>query len=363
MSNVNGKTVRNLALDFTKGVLVLFMVLYHWINYFISTEGYVYRYLRFITPSFIFITGFLITQAYLAKYDVHDPRLPKRLLQRGIKILVMFTLLNLGASLVSPKSHEGSSFGFSSLPAYLVSLYVPEAGRAATFQVLVPIGCLLILCSGLLLMRRWFDYSIYATCAILFAGIFVADVCGWVNGTLELVGIGLLGVYLGNIPTATINRLLPYSPAVLLAYGAYLAAVSKRGNLSPAGRGRLPESVIDLPGGDNLPIRGVRGNTHSHAGPILAAGLYRADCRSAIARETSACGAGARLEVDDFISGGPASDPVCRGNCGMGPDEVKNCGWALSHNVCLTPRHIPERPWQKNLFTISDLSEFGVKDE
>jgi hypothetical protein len=138
----------------------------------------------------------------------------------------MFTLLNLGASLVSPKSHEGSSFGFSSLPAYLVSLYVPEAGRAATFQVLVPIGCLLILCSGLLLMRRWFDYSIYATCAILFAGIFVADVCGWVNGTLELVGIGLLGVYLGNIPTATINRLLPYSPAVLLAYGAYLAAVS-----------------------------------------------------------------------------------------------------------------------------------------
>src|SRR5690349_11729639 len=54
---------RNPALDFTKGVLVLLMVLYHWINYFVTREGDLYRYLRFITPSFIFITGFLIAPA------------------------------------------------------------------------------------------------------------------------------------------------------------------------------------------------------------------------------------------------------------------------------------------------------------
>ena len=44
------------ALDFTKGALVLIMVLYHWLNYFYGPRGDVYRYLRFLTPSFIFIT-------------------------------------------------------------------------------------------------------------------------------------------------------------------------------------------------------------------------------------------------------------------------------------------------------------------
>src|SRR5439155_17798294 len=32
------------ALDFTKGALVLFMVLYHWLNYFVSPQGEMYRY-------------------------------------------------------------------------------------------------------------------------------------------------------------------------------------------------------------------------------------------------------------------------------------------------------------------------------
>src|SRR6185295_1822787 len=57
---------RNPALDFTKGALVLIMVLYHWLNYFVSADGFGYRYLRFITPSFIVITGFLVSHIYLS---------------------------------------------------------------------------------------------------------------------------------------------------------------------------------------------------------------------------------------------------------------------------------------------------------
>src|SRR5579872_386052 len=49
------------ALDFTKGALVLIMVLYHWMNYFIVLDWTYYRYLHFLTPSFIFITGFMIS--------------------------------------------------------------------------------------------------------------------------------------------------------------------------------------------------------------------------------------------------------------------------------------------------------------
>src|SRR4249920_949495 len=78
------------ALDFTKGALVLIMVLYHWLNYFVSADGSWYRYLRFLTPSFIFITGFFVSHIYLAKYDPADTRLPKRLLERGLKLIAIF---------------------------------------------------------------------------------------------------------------------------------------------------------------------------------------------------------------------------------------------------------------------------------
>src|SRR5215813_5460686 len=82
------------ALDFTKGALVLIMVLYHWINYFIGPQWPYYFYLRFLTPSFIFITGFMISHVYLAKYEVTDLRLPRRLFIRGLKLMGIFLALN-----------------------------------------------------------------------------------------------------------------------------------------------------------------------------------------------------------------------------------------------------------------------------
>src|ERR1700733_9750228 len=92
------------AFDFTKGTLVLFMVLYHWLNYFYGPSGNIYTYLRFLTPSFIFITGFLISHVHSSKYGIDNPRLPKRLLVRGVKILGLFILLNLMISAIFPAS-------------------------------------------------------------------------------------------------------------------------------------------------------------------------------------------------------------------------------------------------------------------
>src|SRR5947209_3560903 len=81
------------ALDFTKGALVLIMVLYHWLNYFYGPSDN--RYMRFLTPSFIFITGFLISHIYFSRYGIAAPKLPGRLVQRGLKILGVFVLLNI----------------------------------------------------------------------------------------------------------------------------------------------------------------------------------------------------------------------------------------------------------------------------
>src|SRR5271163_3606077 len=96
------KAQRISGLDFTKGALVLIMVLYHWINYFIGPQWEYYQYLRFLTPSFIFITGFMISHVYLAKYDPADRRLSQRLFTRGLKLLAIFLALNVARTFVVP---------------------------------------------------------------------------------------------------------------------------------------------------------------------------------------------------------------------------------------------------------------------
>src|SRR5277367_6080548 len=102
------KAQRIPALDFTKGALVLIMVLYHWINYFIGPQWKYYLYLRFLTPSFIFITGFTISHVYLSKYTAADPRLWKRLFTRGLKLTTIFLALNLARNLVVPLLGTGA---------------------------------------------------------------------------------------------------------------------------------------------------------------------------------------------------------------------------------------------------------------
>ena len=109
-----GKAARNLALDFTKGALVLFMVLYHTMNYFMENRGGAWlKYLRFLPPSFIFITGFLISNVYLTRYGSGDARLYRRLIVRGLKLVMIFTLLNLLAGLVTMQTYNGKVVGLA----------------------------------------------------------------------------------------------------------------------------------------------------------------------------------------------------------------------------------------------------------
>ena len=49
---------------------MLFMVLYHWLNYFVGTYAVnTMITFKFLTPSFIFITGFMISQIQLRRYE------------------------------------------------------------------------------------------------------------------------------------------------------------------------------------------------------------------------------------------------------------------------------------------------------
>jgi peptidoglycan/LPS O-acetylase OafA/YrhL len=223
---------RLLALDFTKGALVLLMVIYHWLNYFTSHADYIHRYLRFITPSFIFLTGFLISNVHLSKSYALDPRFHNRLVKRGAKLLALFVLLNLIKSLllhhfrIVDMLDEQFSRG-NMLAVYVTgNIFLTEHNKLASFYILVPIGYLLILSACLLMIYRCYCYVFQVACTVLFLCIFVLDRQGIESATLELLGIGLLGLGIGSVPIENIKQFIGRPHWLILAYMCYAVAVN-----------------------------------------------------------------------------------------------------------------------------------------
>ncbi|HWY53284.1 MAG TPA: acyltransferase family protein [Terriglobales bacterium] len=225
----SSKNERIPALDFTKGALVLIMVLYHWLNYFIGPQGSYYEYLRFLPPSFIFITGFLISHVYLSKYQARDLRLPRRLVVRGLKIVGVFISLNAIISLLIPESSQARLLFDNSPISTLVAIFATgnfENGRPAAFYVLLPIGYLLMLSACLLIASRFYRGIFHVVCVLFLLGIFVLNLIGLKSGSLELLTIGLLGVSVGYIPIRKINVFLRHPYALVLAYVGYTIAIA-----------------------------------------------------------------------------------------------------------------------------------------
>jgi peptidoglycan/LPS O-acetylase OafA/YrhL len=223
-------TSRLPALDFTKGALVLFMILYHWLNYFVGFEADIYRYLRFLTPSFIFITGFLVSHIYLAKFNQSDTKVPKRLMQRGLKLLGVFLFLNATIVFLLPRSGRVAVDTLSL--KWIVAVFaagntlVPGSGKAAAFPVLVPISYLLLLSAGLVIASRWYKYVFQVACGLLFLSVLLSGINGTGNANLDLLAIGGLGVFLGFLPIESLNRLGRHPYALCSGYVLYLVAIT-----------------------------------------------------------------------------------------------------------------------------------------
>jgi hypothetical protein len=221
---------RNAALDFTKGALVLIMVLYHWINYFQGPHDN--RYLRFLTPSFICISGFLISHIYLSKYGIMNPRLPMRLITRGLKILGVFLLLNVIMIFLAGGPGNGrlllSDLTASNLVAVFVTgnILIPGLGKGVAFYILVPISYLLMLSAVLLIVNRIYKYIFHLTFAFFLLSILILRWNGLESSNLEMLAIGLLGVLFGYIPIEKINAFVRHPYFLGLAYVCYVGAIT-----------------------------------------------------------------------------------------------------------------------------------------
>jgi len=230
MTATSGKSNRIEALDFTKGALVLIMVLYHWIDYFCGP--YDNRYLRFLTPSFIFISGFIISNVYLRKYGISDRKLPNRLIQRGLKILGVFVVLNAIRFLLVAGRSQGPQTPTRSWLQSFVDIYVigTAAGggdlKAVAFIILVPIGYLLILSAFLLIVSRFYRYTFHVVCLSFLVCVLITNFERFEIPNLELLTIGLLGVLAGYLPIERVNAAVRHPYSLAAAYLLYLVAIT-----------------------------------------------------------------------------------------------------------------------------------------
>jgi peptidoglycan/LPS O-acetylase OafA/YrhL len=218
------------ALDFTKGALVLIMIFYHWLNYFIG-PNLDYRYLRFLTPSFIFVSGFLISHVYLSRYSAADPQLSRRLFMRGGKLWVVFIVLNLVRTLLVRKLPNASAMADQLTSKNVWDVCVIGNASAATakvvaFYILIPISYLLVFSAALVFLYGFYKYTFHAVCVLLLSSILILGLNGLHSPNLEFVTIGLLGVLAGFTSIQKINKLVGHPYVLLVAYLCYLTAIT-----------------------------------------------------------------------------------------------------------------------------------------
>jgi hypothetical protein len=193
--STNSSSDRDFSLDFVKGVLVVVMVIYHTMNYFSTAGDQGFGYVRFVTGSFIFISGYIISIFYEKKYRIDRAGVSKRLLSRGLKLLMIFTALNVLINLAGIGNPRKAPLGIGRYLGNVTSIYVFGDGKLAAFQVLLPISYLLML-SPVLLFFNGFKKSfvVIALSIAFFFSFFNID-----SANLGLGIVGVIGLSVGMV--------------------------------------------------------------------------------------------------------------------------------------------------------------------
>jgi peptidoglycan/LPS O-acetylase OafA/YrhL len=210
------------ALDMTKGVLVVAMVIYHSFNY--STDYTLgFKYLPFLPPSFILITGFLISRLYFTPEYARDSRVHGRLFFRGFRLLLLFTLLNVATQVAGRQKFATDPQGIAYLADYWFEIYGIGGARFAAFSVLLPIAYLLLLAPLLILMHRWHPLCVPLVAVSLAIFCATSSYGDDYSVNLALLSAGLIGVIIGRVPDSALSLLRRCWYVSVAVYVGYIA--------------------------------------------------------------------------------------------------------------------------------------------
>jgi hypothetical protein len=210
------KKERVVALDWLKGVLVVFMVVYHSINY----SGYTaaFRLMAFLPPSFILITGLLLTNSYLSRYKATDRQLHQRLLIRGAKLVLLFIALNVGLVLLRNAGDGQALTALGELAARWREIFFAPSERITSSSILLSIGYVLLVASPLLLLHWIKPWLLPVLATILVAACFSSELNQALNYHLAMITFGIIGMSLG---TMRLSRLEWFARRWILILPAY----------------------------------------------------------------------------------------------------------------------------------------------
>lgn len=213
---VNQISNRDLHLDFVKGFLVITMVIYHTMNYFSTANPEEYGYIRFVTGSFIFISGYMVSTFYEKKYRKDKIRICKRLIGRGLKLLIIFTTLNLFVSLTGVEGYKKVQFSAQQYFDNLGAIYIWGNSRLAIFQILVPISYLLIISPVYFILYGIRKPLITAILFLVFSFSFL----GLESYILYVGIIGLVGLSVGML--VNIERLYGIKNRLIILFCLFI---------------------------------------------------------------------------------------------------------------------------------------------
>jgi len=194
------------AVDFAKGILVVAMVVYHALNY-LGYETLPHDYMAFVPMSFTMIAGFLIMQIHSDSSPLSVSSL--RLASRASKLLIIFTMLNIGARAIWSRNHYGADLSVHDFVTNWLDVYVTGQGKATAFPVLVPISYTLVLSIGILAMRRRSPMLPVVVAAALFGACAVLERRGDLFYNLQFMSAGVIGLALGTIDLNKVNAVDP----------------------------------------------------------------------------------------------------------------------------------------------------------
>lgn len=173
---------RDAAFDAVKGVLVVLMIVYHVLSIATTAGAEAFRYIRFLSGSFIFISGFVVVHFMWERFALAPRDTSLRLVQRGLKVLLIFAALNLAIQASGFGNAAKAQLGAQGFVQNAATFFVRGDGRLSSFLILLPIAYLLML----------------APLFMMLAQRGAAPVCG----TLLLVALALAGGWADPAPVA-----------------------------------------------------------------------------------------------------------------------------------------------------------------
>ena len=216
---------RDPSFDFLKGFLVVVMVVHHTLEYFVGPDYWLIRYVDFVTGGFVFAAGFLPALLLQSNPGGNRQKTCARLFARGVKLLLLFVILNILLGFLLEKSPGGKQFGVSQFFRNLYPIFLYGDKSLVAFAILVPIAYTLIALAILLQARH-----VRSVVAITALGLvtFCTLSSGW-SFNLYYLSMGLAGGAAGMLvnPRLMGSSVRPGIKALLWAGAAvYMVSIT-----------------------------------------------------------------------------------------------------------------------------------------